>query len=180
MSSKTPTPPLGTPLLLSGRERNLMGDEAPGQSTPPIGVTDRERLVLLERDRDEMNRRLAEGVVTFQEIRKAFEATTGKWSEELRRVEGKIDVAAKHIDERLERLRPPRVTPLQLFLSLFGVLIFVAGIIWAASRYPERREFDALNAIVLDHKLNQTLNRRDLENLLERVRRLEETKRSTP
>jgi hypothetical protein len=89
-----------------------------------------------------------------------------------------VDARRIH-DEILARIQALTAKPtskFQLLGGLFGVGVFLAGLIWTASRYPEREEFEGLHRRLDEVFINQQVVMRDLADARDRIRELERSK----
>lgn len=55
--------------------------------------------------------------------------------------------------------------PLHLFGIVFGPLLAIGSVVWAASRYPERAEFETLDSKVRSMEINQVETKRDIADI---------------
>ncbi len=122
---------------------------------------------------DSLDSKISREVVA---VEAKFEASIGK-------LEGHITEQFKQVGLGLEKLKPQPASRLQLFGALFGSVIFVGGLVWAASRYPERGEFNGLAESVrtvrdeMRDQRNDNKRRDDkLDDIIGRLRHLEEKK----
>jgi hypothetical protein len=134
------TPMHGTPLILGQRGRSEGMDP---DLTPPPGAYDTDsRLAVLESKEFENRKRLAEGAATFGEIRDAFEKLTLQFSQELAKVDERNQLETEKLALKVATLASASMTtPMKALAFIVPVVIFMAGLVWAASRYPERSEF---------------------------------------
>ncbi len=166
----------------------------PTEHTGSVGVL-RERVAILERADSEKERRLREGSRTFgdlrdgyAELRDSIAAITATWGNSLREVEAKAAVAAEtaaarataaaeklltEIKAEVAELKPRAPSKLTLLGSLFGIVVFVGGLVWAASRYPERGEFQRLSDKLNQTEITEHDLARDLTDARERLRAIE-------
>lgn len=123
-----------------------------------------------------------------QEMERIETTTTQRFENLGNKIEAKIDVVVRGIDFKIDtnkkeldtkldtmakEVAPKRISPLSLVIGLFSLVMAVGGIIWAASRYPERSEFN-------EEKKARVEMRDELRDTMRDVRYLKELERRTP
>lgn len=181
MAKERRTPLYGVPLISGapiissgrGRARNMRDEMTP----PPTLTMDVDsRVAVLEarevESRLEIRERLAQGAETFGEIRLAFGKLTDRFSEELQKVEAHTKEETEKLTMAIATMAPKPLSGVRLLMYILPALVFIAGLVWAASRYPERSEF-----LDLQHRVNDlhdvtrdTAN--DVKGLREQIRDL--------
>lgn len=142
-------------------------------SSSPVEYSERERIAILEQSQADTRRRLREGATTFEKHRLAIEGITADWASKLDKLEADVKAELQNLGKEL---RPQPVSKLQLFGALFGAVVFAGTLVWWASRYPERGEFDTLRSSVNENRSELRLMRLEMNNAVERIRRVEEKK----
>lgn len=193
----THTPPLGVQLLRTKARAQSVSD-ANRTPVPPSrhGADQESRIQILESESVQVRREI-EGerdlnAKTFVQVSDAMEKMFGRVSQEMERidtstlqrfenlgnkVEAKIDSVVRGVDLKIDtiakEIAPKRISPLSLLIGVFSLLMAVGGIIWAASRYPERSEF-------LQEQKERREMQFELRDTMRDVRDLKEMQRRTP
>lgn len=153
---------MGVPLIKGARERAIdeeddVSDEAQRSSPPVTTAPTGERLAALEDWRRGVDKRLAEGAVSFGQFRAALEKIVDRMTAELDRVEHKQEAASEKlvalVDAKLAKLAPVQVSWWQKFAAVVAALAIVGTAIATFARAPGRDEFERLNNTVQELRI---------------------------
>lgn len=157
---RPPTLPQGVPAYVGDE-----GSDEPRHrhhTPPPIEIGSPEaRLAVAESQLNEIFRRLREGNKSMEDLRLADSAVETRVGAALKERLAEIAVSMGKVDLLLDQLRPKPMSIAKVaawalpFVALFG------GLIWQASRYPERVDLEKVAAKVTE--IDKADGKRDTE-----------------
>lgn len=113
------------------------------------------RVMKVEWKLEEQDKRLAQGAGAFSDLRNSIK--------EVQQDVHKTHLKMEEANARFQEMLAPKPIPIwKVIGTMFGIFVFVGGIIWAFARYPDREEFEKTQQ---KHEVKQDKLEQDLDHL---------------